>query len=220
MYKAPAFTTPRLLFEPMTLSDLDDMHEIRNKPEVMKWSMRKTPDQSLAETKTWLTNFVSGESQPPRLCYVIRELSSSGTKGRVIGNMGVRMEPAPAGREDPGLVASSEAAPAAVAGGIVLTPGKDRWELGYIFHPEVWGRGYASEAVQHLSARFFEYLRDAMVAVYADQAANVEPGLFAITNFDNGPSARVLVKNGFVGPVEEFVEGDGTRCVVFVKVGV
>ncbi|OJK04621.1 hypothetical protein ASPACDRAFT_38184 [Aspergillus aculeatus ATCC 16872] len=231
MYPPSTFTTPRLLFEAMTPDDLEAMYQIRNKPEVMRWSLRKLPDQNLEETRTWLTKFISGENHPPRTCYVIRELlptpkssTPDGTgaatpavaAGPVIGNMGVRMEPAPTQRDDPGLTSSSSQQQQQQQQ--QHSPSKDRWELGYIFHPDVWGKGYATEAVQHLSQKFFGELQAQMTEAYGAEATrNVEGGLWAITNHDNAASQRVLVKTGFAGPVEEFVEGDGTRCDVFVK---
>ncbi|RAK78523.1 GNAT family N-acetyltransferase [Aspergillus fijiensis CBS 313.89] len=234
MYPPPTFTTPRLLFEAMTPDDLEAMYQIRNKTEVMRWSLRKLPDQNLEETRTWLTKYISGENHPPRTCYVVRELlptppqtstpipNGSGTPaaaaaaGPVIGNMGVRMEPAPTQRDDSGLTSSSSSSSGGAAD--QHPPRKDRWELGYIFHPDVWGRGYATEAVQHLSQKFFGELQARMTEAYgAEATGNVEAGLWAITNHDNAASQRVLRKTGFVGPVEEFVEGDGTRCDVFVK---
>ncbi|RAH76199.1 acyl-CoA N-acyltransferase [Aspergillus japonicus CBS 114.51] len=226
MYPPPTFTSPRLLFEAMTPDDLDAMHQIRNKPEVMQWSLRKLPDQNLEETRTWLTKFISGENNhPPRTCYVVRELLPASTTspeetpaaGPVIGNMGVRMEPAPTQRDDPGLTSSSSQQQQQQQQQ-QHSPSKDRWELGYIFHPDVWGRGYATEAVQHLSQKFFGELQAQMTEAFGAEATeHVEEGLWAITNHDNAASQRVLVKTGFAGPVEEFVEGDGTRCVVFVK---
>ncbi|PYH49480.1 GNAT family N-acetyltransferase [Aspergillus saccharolyticus JOP 1030-1] len=218
MYKPASFTTPRLLFEAMTPSDLEAMHEIRNKTEVMRWSMRKLPDQNLEETRSWLTKYLSGEDQPPRMCYVIREVSPDGTAGPVIGNMGVRMEPAPSQRDDPNLKTLNSPEEGAEHHS---SSTKDRWELGYIFHPSVWGRGYATEAVQHLSQQFFGEVQAQMAEAYGAAAVeNVDEGLWAITNHDNAASKRVLVKTGFRGPVEEFIEGDGTRCNVFRKDGI
>jgi RimJ/RimL family protein N-acetyltransferase len=65
-------------------------------------------------------------------------------------------------------------------------------EAGYIFHPEAWGRGYATEALRQFLELFWEEKKDLSV---------VE----AITTLDNNASQRVLEKCGFVesGKFEE-----------------
>lgn len=70
-------------------------------------------------------------------------------------------------------------------GGIYEDPFDPGWgvELGYAFHPRVWGRGYATEL-----ARFS--------VDYADRVLGL-PELNAFAKADNGASRRVLEKVGF-----------------------
>lgn len=58
-------------------------------------------------------------------------------------------------------------------------------ELGYVFHPSSWGKGYATESVAALVARFWE-LRPTIRTITAK------------TDTENYESMRVLVKCGFL----------------------
>ena len=66
-------------------------------------------------------------------------------------------------------------------------------ELGYMMHPDFWGKGYASEAVQ-LFLQFYWQLRPDVQSIIA----KVDP--------DNVASIKILVKNGF--REEEVKKGD------------
>lgn len=57
------------------------------------------------------------------------------------------------------------------------------YEIGYVFLPEFWGQGYASELIPSLCAYCFE-------------RSNAEE-LMAITDPDNGTSQHLLKKSGF-----------------------
>jgi RimJ/RimL family protein N-acetyltransferase len=57
-------------------------------------------------------------------------------------------------------------------------------EIGYIFHPSVWGRGYASEVLSAFLGLFWE-LRPGVDMVEA------------MTDYENYASQKVLTKSGF-----------------------
>lgn len=57
-------------------------------------------------------------------------------------------------------------------------------ELGYVFHPDVWGQGYATEALKAFMALYWE-LRPSVDAVEAK------------TDVEHKGSIRVLSKCGF-----------------------
>ncbi|OJD17757.1 hypothetical protein AJ78_02166 [Emergomyces pasteurianus Ep9510] len=73
-------------------------------------------------------------------------------------------------------------------------------ELGYIFHPSAWGKGYATEAVSAFVDRFWSE------QVTANEIeAQVDP--------KNVASANVLRKCGFALVAE--ADEDGTRVLIF-----
>ncbi|RAL05502.1 GNAT family N-acetyltransferase [Aspergillus ibericus CBS 121593] len=102
-------TTPRLTLSPLTLEDVHDLHDLRSREEVMKWSLKGHPDADLPTTQTWLTRFLSPEITPdlgPRMCYAIRitdspqqtpstTTTSTTSKGKFIGTLGIHAEPYP-----------------------------------------------------------------------------------------------------------------------------
>ncbi|MDQ1902718.1 GNAT family N-acetyltransferase [Paracoccus sp. WLY502] len=71
-------------------------------------------------------------------------------------------------------------------GGLYQDPFELGWgfEVGYFFHPEAWGKGYASQLVS------------AALAV-ADDQLNL-PEVWAMAHTENWASQRVLEKAGFV----------------------
>lgn len=85
-------------------------------------------------------------------------------------------------------------------------------ELGYVFHPSFWGKGYATESVGAFVARFWE-LRPAIRTITAR------------TDTENRESMRVLAKCGFreVGREDASVVlpafGEGKRDSVVFEVG-
>ncbi|GIJ83362.1 hypothetical protein Asppvi_002181 [Aspergillus pseudoviridinutans] len=194
----PPFRTARLQFHPMVDADAAGIHAIRGLEEVMKWSLKKVPDADLATTREWVEEYLRPQQREPgNVGYVLREIESeseaSGAggdgngKGRIIASIGLRY-------------------------GLVEELGGKRWELGYIFHPDFWGKGYATEAVRGLMGAWPGiYQRVNWGDVQQERSGEV----VAITDKGNEPSMRVLRKCGFEA-VEEFVDKDGTVCVVFV----
>ncbi|KAF4216149.1 hypothetical protein CNMCM8980_007479 [Aspergillus fumigatiaffinis] len=208
----PPFRTARLQFDAMVDADAAGIHAIRGLEEVMKWSHKKVPDADLATTTKWVEEYLRPEQRVPgNVGYVIREIEpvseseASGTgaggdgKGefefqllvffgrRIIGSIGLRH-------------------------GLVEVLGGKRWELGYIFHPDFWGKGYATEAVRGLMGAWPGiYQGINWGEVQQERSAEV----VAITDKGNEASMRVLRKCGFEA-VEEFVDEDGMACVAFV----
>jgi RimJ/RimL family protein N-acetyltransferase len=69
-------------------------------------------------------------------------------------------------------------------------------EVGYTFHPDYWGRGYATEALTAFMERYWVDRPDVKVVV-------------GKCDVENGASGRVLEKAGFVRG--EALEGEGKR---------
>ncbi|GFG23778.1 probable GMP synthase [glutamine-hydrolyzing] [Aspergillus udagawae] len=206
----PPFRTARLQFHPMVDADAAGIHAIRGLEEVMKWSLKKVPDADLATTRKWVEEYLRPEPRTPgNVGYVLREIGSgpgSGSeseseasgvgedgdgKGRIIASIGLHY-------------------------GLVEELGEKRWELGYIFHPDFWGKGYATEAVRGLMGAWTGIYQRVNWGDVVQQERSGE--VVAITDDGNEPSKRVLRKCGFEA-VEEFVDDDGTKCVAFVYRG-
>ncbi|KAH3603240.1 hypothetical protein KXW46_007357 [Aspergillus fumigatus] len=179
----PTFRTARLRFDALVDADAAGIHAIRRLKEVMKWSLKKVPDADLATTRKWVEEYLRPEPRVPgNVGYVIREIEPvSGSsaavggvdgdgKGRIIASIGLRY-------------------------GFVEALGGKRWELGYIFHPDFWGKGIT----------------------WGEEQQERSEEVVAITDKGNEPSMRVLRKCGFEAvEVEEFLDKAGTPCVAFV----
>lgn len=66
-------------------------------------------------------------------------------------------------------------------------------EIGYMFHPDYWGRGYATEALAAFVKVYFEKLPDA-------------ESVLAKTDVSNKASQRVLEKVGFIHVADEMFD--------------
>ncbi|KAH2876685.1 hypothetical protein KXV31_007077 [Aspergillus fumigatus] len=159
----PTFRTARLRFDALVDADAAGIHAIRRLKEVMKWSLKKVPDADLATTRKWVEEYLRPEPRVPgNVGYVIREIEPvSGSsaavggvdgdgKGRIIASIGLRY-------------------------GFVEALGGKRWELGYIFHPDFWGKGIT----------------------WGEEQQERSEEVVAITDKGNEPSMRVLRKCGF-----------------------
>lgn len=66
-------------------------------------------------------------------------------------------------------------------------------EIGYSFHPDVWGKGYASEAVAGLVGKYWETFPDGHPSLQGPESKYLE----AYTTRQNLSSQGVLRNNGF-----------------------
>ncbi|KAF7164273.1 hypothetical protein CNMCM5623_008913 [Aspergillus felis] len=218
----PPFRAARLQFHPMVDADAAGIHAIRGLEEVMKWSLKKVPDADLATTREWVEEYLRPEPRTPlNVGYVLREIESASESESVAGGdgdgkgefqllvlFGVYVYLWWEAKRLPGRIIAS----IGLRYGLVDILGGKRWELGYIFHPDFWGKGYATEAVRGLMGAWPGiYQRVNWGDVQQERSGEV----VAITDKGNEPSMRVLTKCGFEA-VEEFVDKDGTACVVFV----
>lgn len=177
--------TARLLIRPYTDADFDDLYDIQSRPEVARylyWSPRDRAEvrRSLEERKR--VSFLVEEGQGLTLAVELREAECAAGRSRT-------------GR-------------GTVIGDVLLlwTSRQHRQgEVGYIFHPDYGGRGYATEAAEVMLQLGFEQL-----------------GLHRIIgrlDARNQASARVLERLGMRREAHfvqnEFVKGEWTDELVY-----
>ncbi|KIV84452.1 hypothetical protein PV11_00228 [Exophiala sideris] len=95
-------------------------------------------------------------------------------------------------------------------------------EVGYMFVEEVWGRGYATEALQAWLQAYWHLPRNE-VALEEDwpQAQEVDESLEVVradTDADNIASGRILAKCGFIKVGETMIERSGATVKMITHV--
>ena len=135
---------------------------------ILHW---KAPDATLDASRSWVTLLLNSPK-----CW----------------NFVVHHRPASLRDSDAGphLLSPSEEDKSAIIGmcGVHTAP-----EIGYSFRPEVWGKGFASEAIAGLVAKYWETFPDGHPSLQGDERGYLE----AHTARENLSSQGVLRKNGF-----------------------
>lgn len=85
-----------------------------------------------------------------------------------------------------------------------FTDDKTEAEVGYEFHPDYWGQGFADEAIKRILSFGFDVL----------ELQKIE----AFTHRDNEASKKLLLKNQFVLHPKRVDEGNGDNRI-YVRVG-
>ncbi|KAK2752681.1 hypothetical protein FQN54_008059 [Arachnomyces sp. PD_36] len=198
---APPINTPRLFMRPLENGDAADVYAIRGQYDVMKWryishspyvaisfikleyhSKSKTPDASVEVTENWIRKNFTDPKLKPPYNFSILE---KGPESSVL----------------PRVIG--------VIG--VLFMGSNP-VVGYIIHPDSWGKGYATEALGALLDAWWALPVGETEAEAADGPKADPDVLFAETEKNNTGSLRVLEKCGF-HIVDEF-DDEGVPVVV------
>jgi RimJ/RimL family protein N-acetyltransferase len=160
----------------------------------MQWTSQGTVDSSEDESRTWLEQFIYDDDQTERRNYnfvVLKRPNPSTTPSDVVYET----------QEDDstfiGVLGIYQFDPLGLPC------------LGYMFLPEAWGKGYATEALGGFQKAWWDLPRDdPMVFSLGGLTKELRPGsIRAYTNKSNMPSAAVLRKNGWVAE-KEFQNGD------------
>lgn len=163
-------STGRLRLRPLTWGDLPFLVLLHADPRVARYLGTGRP-RSEAETREWLEGTITwqNEEQLGHLGVALRE------DEQLIGRCGLTCMELEQDAPLPRAFWGRGSAPLGVTTSATI-------ELGYSFLPEVWGRGYATEAARRM--------RDEAFAVRG------EPRLISLIRDDNLGSMRVAEKNG------------------------
>ncbi|KAL2785511.1 GNAT domain-containing protein [Aspergillus keveii] len=163
--------TERLILRPLRIDDDEDaaaMFEIRRRQDVIDWMWPFITDKNITATKSWMRGKVF--SAPDGAGFV-------GTRHFCFT---IRR------RDDPDE---------RILGAVSVNSLDPAPSVGYMLHPDAWGKGYATEAVKAILKAWWELPR---AWEFEDER------VFAATKCANVGSLRVLEKVGF--KVYEYVE--------------
>ncbi len=146
--------TSRLTLRPFVADDADFMFELFRRPEVARWSGEGIPMTHRDEAVARIGRQPERKGSHPAAAILLATDRTSATPYGL-----VMLVPIP----------SSEGA------------GRDDMEIGWHFHPDAWGNGYATEAATAIVERAF--------------AVEI-PELWAVTDPANGPSQAVCRRLG------------------------
>ncbi|HEY8209907.1 MAG TPA: GNAT family N-acetyltransferase [Myxococcaceae bacterium] len=161
--------TRRLTFRPLAWSDLPFFTALHADPAVARYLISGKP-RTEAETRAWLETEMRwyAEDGAGHLGAVLK------SDGRLIGRCGLQCFEIEVDAERPRAWFGPGSAPP----GVKTMP---MIEVGYTFHPEVWGQGLATEAARFMREQGF---------------ARGEPRIIAVIHPENQASIRVAEKTG------------------------
>ncbi|KAJ6107724.1 hypothetical protein N7523_009047 [Penicillium sp. IBT 18751x] len=179
-------TTHRLIIRALQETDLEALYALRRQEDVMQWTAAGRIDRDIEETRSKLNLFLPPNDAASFNCAICLKES-----GEFIG-----------------------------IGGCHLFPAAHGWpEVGYMLRQEFWGRGLGSEFLSAWLRMWGELPRtERDFRVKQEMAAGegeMDEHLIALTEKDNVPSQRVLLKAGFE-KFREWTEGseDASKGIV------
>lgn len=169
--------TENLHLRPLRVSDAAQIFEYRSRQEVADWLWPKIPHKSIEETEA---HIASKSFQTP---------DASGACGRQFHF----------------AIISAEDTTQRVIGTVGVNSLFPAPSIGYGLHPDVWGKGYASEAVEGVIDAWWKLDRTDRIQTGPESG---KEKLFAACNKGNLGSMKVLQRNGFKIYKEMYIEGD------------
>ncbi|KAJ5732715.1 hypothetical protein N7493_004196 [Penicillium malachiteum] len=174
----PTIQTERLYLRLIQLSDATDIFEYTKRQDVANFLWPKVPHMDIQETEAWVQRRTF---QTP---------DASGTLGRFFTFSIIQ-------RDDP----AQKVIGAVGVNSLVPAP-----SVGYGIHPDLWGKGYMSEAVAGVVDAWWKLERDSKCG--QQEVDQSEEKLYAACNKANVGSVKVLLRNGFTIYEEIPLEGD------------
>ena len=149
--------TERLVLRPFTHDDADRLFDMFRRPEVARWSGNGKPMTSIDEAHARIDRHPVRRGTHPAAGIFAAELKVSGE-----------------------MAGMCMLVPIPPSEGVARSPDQEM-EIGWHFHPQEWGNGYATEGATALVERAF--------------AAGI-PELYSVTDPDNAPSQAVCRRLG------------------------
>lgn len=209
--------TERLLLRPFRPSDLPAVHALHSQPEVMRWTQRGVPHETLDETQAWLQRFL----YPPGACSLNWAICLRRPTGPPAPADGEDPEEARRAyeewlaREDAGEEQDDDDDRVGYEGELIgvggvhefhATEGGDGsfgWpEVGYLLRSEYWGRGLATEFLGAYVAAYRGLLRDGLVQRNVKDGSFVRAADAAGGGDDRGDGGPPLVREQLVAVID------------------
>lgn len=198
--QTPPISTGRLVLLPFKAEDFTVLRKLRTNPEVMKWTHQGRIDLTEDETRAWMNNYIYDNDEQKRNNYNFvvwrREFAQSG-------------EPLKGG------FSGSETEGLSFIGvlGVISFSNPHGTEVGYLFLPESWGKGYATEALNGFINAWLKLPLQESTGNSRDQGS-----LFAVTNKANTGSPKVLSKCGWstIGEDTETIQGSQVEILKWI----
>lgn len=163
-------TTLRLVLRAPTEEDIPAIHEVHRHAAVADGVLSIPHPHTIADARAWLDRLRASIATADPVNRNLIWLICLAETGQVVGDCGVQWNEL-----------------------------HRRGTLGYLLHPESWGRGFATEAVRAVLDHVFEAMEPTLHRVQADHFP------------DNPASGRVLEKLGFSreGVMRDFIFKNG-----------
>ncbi|KAJ5280491.1 GNAT domain-containing protein [Penicillium angulare] len=196
--KTQPIYTSRLTLRPFQWTDLPNFYKLRITPEVMQWTSQGGIDTSIEQTREWMQKFIEDTDMTP------------GEIPRRNFNFVVSLRTDNVEKSANESENNDSNAFIGVCGlyGLDSLPVSPIPSLGYMYIPESWGKGYATEASLGFQAEWQRLI------TLGHQVHSIPVGsrqdmysLRAVTHVKNLASAQILRKCGWT--VYEEVEEDG-----------
>jgi RimJ/RimL family protein N-acetyltransferase len=130
-FVAQEIATERLLLRPLNKNDINDVHAYQKRKDVLRYLLWEVRDhEESAKNLEKRIAMVELTDDGDGIIFAVELPDPAGGHGRVIGDIGVMLKSAK----------------------------HSQLEVGWIFHPAVHGRGYATEAAKAVLALCFETL--------------------------------------------------------------
>ncbi|KAJ5644036.1 GNAT domain-containing protein [Penicillium longicatenatum] len=201
--KTQPINTPRLTLRPFQWTDLQSLYKLRTTSEVMQWTSQVHIDSSIQQTREWMQRYIDDTEIPRRNFNFVITLRADKD------NQPDELSPNSSSEDSSAIIG--------VCGltGLDSLPISPLPSFGYMFLPNTWGKGYATEAAVGFQ-REWKRLIDLGHQTHSIPLGSRQDlySIRAVTLATNIPSANVLRKCGW--RTYEAIEENGEKLLRWV----